>query len=95
MDNNIEKLAKKSNFKVLRKAKVIVSTRRLEEEGIETLIKQYGKSTINDFLGKRTEAEELDYTFDHGKERLSFLSILYVTPLYKSFKLSYSKFLYS
>ena len=65
----IERLAKKSKFKVLRKAKVIVSTRRLEEEGIETLIKQYGKSTINDFLGKRTEAEELDYTFDHGKEK--------------------------
>ena len=48
----IERLAKKGRFKVLRNAKIGVSTRRLEEEGIETLIRQYGKSTINDFLGK-------------------------------------------
>ena len=67
----IERLAKKSNFKVLRKARIGVSTRRLEEEGITTLIKQYGKSTLNDFLGKKTDAKELDYNFDHGKERLT------------------------
>ena len=66
----IERLAKKDRFKVLRNAKIGVSTRRLEEEGIETLIRQYGKSTVNDFLGKRTDAEELDYNFDHGHERL-------------------------
>ena len=65
----IERLSKKEKFKVLRSAKIGVSTRRLEEEGLETLIKQYGKSTVNDFLGKRTDAEELNYTFDHGKER--------------------------
>lgn len=67
----IERLAKKAPFRVLRNAKIGVSTRRLEEEGIETLIQQYGKSTINDFLGKRTDAEELNYNFDHGHERLS------------------------
>ena len=67
----IERLAKKEPFKVLRNAKIGVSTRRLEEEGIETLIKQYGKSTVNDFLGKRTDANELNYNFDHGKERIS------------------------
>ncbi len=67
----IERLAKKEKFKVLRNAKIGVSTRRLEEEGIETLIRQYGKSTVNDFLGKRTDASELDYNFDHGKERLT------------------------
>ncbi|WP_459537323.1 MJ1255/VC2487 family glycosyltransferase [Methanobrevibacter sp.] len=65
----IERLAKKDRFKVLRSAKVGVSTRRLEEDGIETLIRQYGKSTVNDFLGKRTEASELDYNFDHGGEK--------------------------
>lgn len=64
----IERLAKKDKFKVLRNAQVSVSTRRLEEEGIETLIRQYGKSTVNDFLGKRTDAEELNYNFDHGNE---------------------------
>lgn len=67
----IERLASKERFKVLRNAKIGVSTRRLEEEGIETLIRQYGKSTVNDFLGKRTEAEEINYNFDHGHERIS------------------------
>lgn len=67
----IERLASKERFKVLRNAKIGVSTRRLEEEGIETLIRQYGKSTVNDFLGKRTEAEEINYNFDHGYERIS------------------------
>ena len=64
----IERLAKKGRFKVLRNAKIGVSTRRLEEEGLETLIKQYGKSTVNDFLGKRTSAEDLNYNFDHEKK---------------------------
>lgn len=67
----IERLAKKEPFRVLRNAKIGVSTRRLEEEGIETLIQQYGKSTVNDFLGRRTDASELNYNFDHGKERIT------------------------
>ena len=64
----IERLAKKERFKVLRNAKVGVSTRRLEEEGLKTLIRQYGKSTINDFLGKRTDASEINYNFNHSHE---------------------------
>ncbi|MBQ2654592.1 MAG: glycosyltransferase [Methanobrevibacter sp.] len=67
----IERLAKEEPFKVLRNAKIGVSTRRLEEEGITTLIQQYGKSTVNDFLGKRTDASELNYNFDHGKKKLT------------------------
>lgn len=67
----IERLAKIESFRVLRNAKIGVSTRRLEEEGITTLIQQYGKSTVNDFLGKRTDASELNYNFDHGKEKLT------------------------
>jgi len=67
----IERLAKKEAFKVLRNAKIGVSTRRLEEEGIATLIQQYGKSTVNDFLGKRTDASELNYNFGHGKEKIT------------------------
>ena len=62
----IERLAEISEFKVLRNAKIGVSTRRLEEEGLYTLLKQYGKSTVNDFRGKRTTAEELGYGFGHG-----------------------------
>ena len=67
----IERLAKKEPFRVLRNAKIGVSTRRLEEEGLTTLIKQYGKSTVNDFLGKRTDASELNYNFGHGKEKIT------------------------
>ena len=67
----IERLAKEAPFRVLRNAKIGVSTRRLEEDGITTLIQQYGKSTVNDFLGKRTDAGELNYNFDHNHEKLT------------------------
>ncbi len=67
----IERLAKEDRFKVLRNAKIGVSTRRLEEEGITTLIQQYGKSTVNDFLGKRTDASDLNYNFGHSHEKLT------------------------
>ncbi|MCC7553536.1 MAG: glycosyltransferase [Methanobacteriaceae archaeon] len=62
----IERLAKLEEFKVLRKPKIRVSTRRLEEEGLYTLIMQYGISTVNDFRGKRTNAKDINYGFDHG-----------------------------
>lgn len=67
----IERLAKKERFRVLRNPRIGVSTRRLEEEGLETLIKQYGQSTFNDFKGVRTDADDLNYDFNHGHERLS------------------------
>lgn len=72
----IERLAKKERFKVLRNAKIGVSTRRLEEEGLETLLKQYGRSTLNDFLGKRTDANDLNYSFEHkpkSSPKINFL----------------------
>ncbi|KZX15019.1 GalNAc(5)-diNAcBac-PP-undecaprenol beta-1,3-glucosyltransferase [Methanobrevibacter cuticularis] len=64
--NYIEKLAKNNTFKVLRTPKVCVSTRRLEEEGLGKLARQYSKSTFNDFRGIRTAAEDLGYDFGHG-----------------------------
>ena len=66
----INRLGHVEQFKVLRKAKIGVSTRRLEEEGIQTLIQQYGKSTLNDFVGKKTDADDLNYNFGHNKEQL-------------------------
>ncbi|GAA5819415.1 MAG: glycosyltransferase [Methanobrevibacter sp. CfCl-M3] len=63
----IERIAKNNTFKVLKSAKVYVSTRRLEEEGLYKLTKQYTKSTINDFRKIRTYLEEIDYSFDHYK----------------------------
>lgn len=67
----IKRLGKVERFKVLRKPRIGVSTRRLEEEGIETLIQQYGKSTFNDFMGKETDAEELEYNFGHDAKEMS------------------------
>ena len=61
----IERVSKISKFRVLRKPKIGVSTRRLEEEGLYNLLKVYGKSTINDFRGRRTSASELNYGFNH------------------------------
>ena len=72
----IERLAKKERFRVLRNARIGVSTRRLEEEGLATLIRQYGESTVNDFLGKRTDASELNYNFGHEKISESDMSRL-------------------
>ena len=65
----IERVAKITKFKVLRKPRINVSTRRLEEEGLYNLIKTYGKSTINDFRGHRTSAEELNYDFEHSSSK--------------------------
>jgi uncharacterized protein (TIGR00661 family) len=61
----IERIAKNNSFKVLRNPIINVSTRRLEEEGLRKLARQYGKSTFNDFRGRRTSAEDLDYGFGH------------------------------
>ncbi|MDR2830098.1 MAG: glycosyltransferase [Methanobrevibacter sp.] len=66
----IERIGKDNVFKVLKSAKICVSTRRLEEEGLYKLTKQYTKSTINNFRGKKTYLEELDYKFDHFKSSI-------------------------
>ena len=62
----IERMAKISTFKVLRNPSLLVSTRRLEEEGIKDLAFKYTKSTIYDFRGKKISADELDYNFGHN-----------------------------
>jgi uncharacterized protein (TIGR00661 family) len=63
----IERIATDHVFRVLKSAKVHVSTRRLEEEGIYKLTKQYAKSTLNDFREKKTDSKDLDYNFGHDK----------------------------
>ncbi len=67
----ISRLGKVERFKVLRRPRIGVSTRRLEEEGFQTLIRQYGKSTFNDLMGKKTNAEDLNYGFEHGTDHMS------------------------
>jgi len=65
----IERIGSISPFKVLRKPKLLVSTRRLEKEGLKSLAIKYTKSTLYDFLGKKISAEELNYSFDHSPDK--------------------------
>jgi len=63
----IYRIGKMGNFRVLRKPKLLVSTRRLEKEGIKDLGRKYTKSTLYDFLGKKITAEQLNYTFGYSE----------------------------
>ncbi|MEN6574016.1 MJ1255/VC2487 family glycosyltransferase [Methanobacterium aggregans] len=65
----IEKIAKISSFKVLRRPKLLVSIRRLEKEGRKAIAFKYAKSTIYQFSGRKITAEELDYDFDYSNEK--------------------------
>ncbi|MCZ3366900.1 MJ1255/VC2487 family glycosyltransferase [Methanobacterium veterum] len=65
----IERIGKIHSFKVLRDPKLLISTRRLEKEGLKSLALIYAKSTLYDFMGKKITAGELNYTFGHSKEK--------------------------
>lgn len=65
----IERIGKIHSFKVLREPKLLISTRRLEKEGLKSLALIYAKSTLYDFMGKKVTAGELNYTFGHSKEK--------------------------
>ena len=67
----IERIGNIKTFKVLRKPRLLVSTRRLEKEGLKDLAFKYTKSTIYDFRGKKISAEELDYKFGHEADEKS------------------------
>ncbi|MFZ0442635.1 MAG: MJ1255/VC2487 family glycosyltransferase [Methanobacterium sp.] len=67
----IERIGNIKTFKVLRKPRLLVSTRRLEKEGFKDLAFKYTKSTIYDFRGKKISAEELDYKFGHETDEKS------------------------
>lgn len=71
--NYIEKIGKKSTFRVLKKSKLLISTRRLEKEGLKNLAKIYAKSTLYDFLGKRITAGELNYNFGYKDHKRRIL----------------------
>ena len=65
----IERIGKTHSFKVLREPKLLISTRRLEKEGLKSLALIYAKSTLYDFMGKKITAGELNYTFGHSKDK--------------------------
>ncbi len=69
----IERIGEISQFKVLRSPKLLVSTRRLQEEGLRNVAFKYAKSTFYQFRGKQISAEDLDYTFGHpGQKRILY-----------------------
>lgn len=64
----IEKLAYLSSFKVLRKPRLFVSTRRTQEEGKRKIAIKYAKSTFYQFTGRKISADKLDYKFGHADD---------------------------
>lgn len=62
----IERIGKISRFKVLDNPRLLISTRRLEEEGLKDISIKYAKSTAKQLVGKKVTLEELDYSFEHG-----------------------------
>ncbi|WP_455644678.1 MJ1255/VC2487 family glycosyltransferase [Methanosphaera sp.] len=65
----IERIGKISRFKVLSNPRLLVSTRRLEEEGLSEITKKYAKSTAKQIMGKTVTLDELDYSFEHGSNK--------------------------
>jgi len=71
----IERIGAISQFKVLRSPKLLVSTRRLQEEGLRNVAFKYAKSTFYQFRGKQITAEDLDYTFGHPDTKRIIYSV--------------------
>lgn len=71
----IERIGTISQFKVLRSPKLLVSTRRQEEEGLRNVAFKYAKSTFYQFRGKQITAEDLDYTFGHPDQKRILYSV--------------------
>jgi uncharacterized protein (TIGR00661 family) len=64
----IERIAKIYSFRVLRKPRLLMSTRRLEAEGMRKVAYKYAKSTFYQFTGRKISAEELEYDFDYKEK---------------------------
>ncbi len=71
----IERIGAISQFKVLRTPKLLVSTRRVQEEGLRNVAFKYAKSTFYQFRGKQISAEDLDYTFGHPDQKRILYSV--------------------
>lgn len=65
----IERIGKISRFKVLENPRLLISTRRLEEEGLKDITMKYAKSTAKQITGQTVTLDELDYSFEHGIRR--------------------------
>ncbi|MGZ4857186.1 MAG: MJ1255/VC2487 family glycosyltransferase [Methanobacteriaceae archaeon] len=69
----IERIGAISAFRVLRRPRLLVSTRRLDEEGLRNVAFKYAKSTFYQFTGRQITAEDLDYSYGHpGQKRILY-----------------------
>jgi len=71
----IERVAEISSFKVLRQPRLLVSTRRVEEEGMKRVAYKYAKSTLYQFTGRKITAEKLNYKFGHSENTRILYSV--------------------
>jgi len=71
----IERIGAISQFRVLRTPKLLVSTRRVQEEGLRNVAFKYAKSTFYQFRGRQITAEDLDYTFGHPNQKRILYSV--------------------
>jgi len=71
----IERMAEISSFRVLRHPRLLVSTRRVEEEGIKRVAYKYAKSTLYQFTGRKITAEKLNYSFGHSEKTRILYSV--------------------
>ncbi|WJI09969.1 glycosyltransferase [Methanobacterium sp. CWC-01] len=71
----IERMAEISSFKVLRQPRLLVSTRRVEEEGMKRVAYKYAKSTLYQFTGRKITAEKLNYSFGHNEKTRILYSV--------------------
>lgn len=67
----IERIADISRFKVLDNPRLLISTRRLEEEGLRTLALKYTKSTAKQLAGDKVTLDDVNYSFGHKKKKLN------------------------
>ena len=65
----IERIGKISRFNVLENPRLLISTRRLKEEGLKDITMKYAKSTAKQITGQTVTLDELDYHFEHGIRR--------------------------
>ncbi|HMK53832.1 MAG TPA: MJ1255/VC2487 family glycosyltransferase [Methanobacteriaceae archaeon] len=71
----IERVAELAPFRVLRQPRLLVSTRRVEEEGMKRVAYKYAKSTLYQFTGRKITAHELNYAFGHSEKTRILYSV--------------------
>ncbi len=73
----IERVTSISKFSILNKPRLLVSTRRIEKEGLADLTVKYAKSTLKQITGRKVTLDDLGYNFNHEKKNPENIRIMY------------------